>query len=129
MKTDGDMIYGLYDFIQASGGKAMIVSGGQMKTMIFGWSLGSKAFLCPVAPIFPKVSIKFTEYMEKGMVDAAIEIIHIFEDKIIGMCNILDWLALIKAMLYCAGFFPTPFVRCPGYTANNEQLKQVGETI
>ena len=127
MKTDGDMIYGLYDLAQASGEKAMVVSGGQMKTMLFGWPLGSRAYLCGIAPFMPGVSLYFTECMKKGDTAEAMRVIHAFEDPLLGMClkaNI-DWLALIKAVLYAEGFFPTPLVRCPGNSATDFQIREV----
>jgi dihydrodipicolinate synthase/N-acetylneuraminate lyase len=127
MKTDAEMMFGYYDLIKAADKKAMVVSGGQMKTMIYGWSLGSRAYLCPIAFFMPQVSLRFTDYMKKGMLDEAIRIIHTFEDRIIGMCTKIDWLALSKAILYIDGFFPTPSTRCPSYTANSSQLNEIRE--
>lgn len=125
MKNDGDMIYGQYNFIKDAGDKAMIVSGGQMKTILFGWQLGSKSYLCPVAPVFPKEALLFTEYMNKGMNDEAIHIVHQYEDPMIDICEDIDWLAMIKGMLYCAGHFPTSFLRCPALSASEEQIVKI----
>lgn len=127
MKTDAEMMFGYYDLIQAAGKKAMIVSGGQMKTMIYGWPLGSRAYLCPIAFFMPEISLRFTNCMKNGSLDEAIHIIHTFEDRIIGMCTKIDWLALSKGMLYTSGLFPTPRTRCPAYTANKAQLKEIQE--
>ena len=127
MKTDGDMLYGMYSLIQASKDRAMMVSGGQMKSMIYGWPLGSKAYLCPLAFFMPEISLLFTECMKKGDEDKAIKIIHDFEDPVIEMCSEIDWLALAKGILYVAGFFNTPKTRLPLKTADSNQLVKIKE--
>jgi dihydrodipicolinate synthase/N-acetylneuraminate lyase len=125
MKNDGDMIYGQYNLIRNAGEKAMVVSGGQMKTVLFGWQLGAKSYLCPVAPVFPKEALLFTDYMQKGMNEEAIQVIHRFEDPMIDICEDIDWLVMIKGMLYCAGHFPTPLLRRPAKSADKEQIARI----
>ena len=127
MKTDGDMMYGMYSLIQASKDRAMMVSGGQMKSMIYGWPLGAKAYLCPIAFFMPEISLLFTELMTKGDVDKAIKIIHDFEDTVIALCSEIDWLALAKGILHVAGFFNTPKTRLPLKTADRNQLVKINE--
>jgi dihydrodipicolinate synthase/N-acetylneuraminate lyase len=103
----------------------MVVSGGQMKTVLFGWQLGAKSYLCPVAPVFPKEALLFTDYMQKGMNEEAIQVIHRFEDPMIDICEDIDWLVMIKGMLYCAGHFPTPLLRRPAKSADKEQIARI----
>jgi len=124
MKTDGEMMYAYFDMIQASD-NIMIVSGGQMKTMLYGYQLGSKAYLCPVAPLFPHVANRFFSYLEKGDTFAARTVMMAFEVPILRLCKQMPWLALAKGMLHCAGHFKTSLVRLPGTSASAPQLEEI----
>jgi len=125
LKNDGEAMYMYYDYVRAAGARLQIVSGGQMKTLLLGWQLGARAYLCPITPFYPKAGLKFVDCLKKGDIQEAYGVIKRWEDPVIGLANRYDWLALIKSLLQIAGLFPSRKVRLPGHTASEEQFRDI----
>ena len=128
VKTDGEMMYQYYDMIHKAP-ELLICSGGQMKTMLLGYRMGSKAYLCPIAPFLPKVSNRFMSLLNSGDYDAAYGMVQAYETPLIQLANTVPWLALIKSVLHVRGHFKTPTVRCPGITVNENVTGEIAGVI
>ena len=122
IKHDGEMMFQYYDMIHKAP-DILICSGGQMKTMLFGYRMGSKAYLCPIAPFLPKVANRFMSLLSSGDYDGAYGMVQAYETPLMQLADTVSWLNLIKSVLHLRGHFKTPFVRCPGIFSVNEKMK------
>jgi 4-hydroxy-tetrahydrodipicolinate synthase len=125
MKNDGEAMYNYYEYLRAANSNLQVVSGGQMKTMLYGWMLGARAYLCPVTPFIPDIGIKFIECLRKNEYESAALIIEKWEDPIIGLSAKYNWLGIIKAFLRFAGHFPTGKLRLPAVELSPHALCDV----
>ena len=128
MKTDGEMMYLYYNMIHASP-NILICSGGQMKTMLYGYRMGSKAYLCPIAPFLPKVSNRFISLLSSGDYDGAYDMVQTYETPIMQLTKTVPWLSLIKYVLFLRGHFKTPIVRCPGIMVDEKMTGYIAGVI
>lgn len=125
MKNDGEAMYLYYNYVRAAGSNLQVVTGGQMKTMLYGWQLGGRAYLCPISPFYPKAGLQFIDCLKQGDYEGAQTIVKFWEDPVIGLAAKYDWFSLIKAILQAQGLFPDRKVRLPGITASDAQYKEI----
>jgi len=113
MKTDAEMMYSYFNLIHAAR-DFMVVSGGQMKTMLYGYRMGSKAYLCTIAPFIPEAANKFYSLIEQNEHDSAYAMVKKWEMPMLDLCSKFSWLSIIKAAIHIVGYFPSWTVRLPG---------------
>ena len=107
-------LYQYYDFIrETKNDDFQVLSGGQMKQFLFGYLVGSPAYLCPFAPFAPQVSLEFYEALKRNDVTVARKIIFDYEEPLLRITTPLDYPQAYKSALYLAGLYKTNLVRPP----------------
>lgn len=126
MKNDDDPFYYYYDAIQATREENFgVVSGGLMRNFMFGYPVGSTAFLCPITPFLPPVALRFYRSLVQGDVQEAWSIVHQYEDPWLEGAQKVGWLRGIKSALYLYGLFPNDRFGNPDSSGTPEQRKRV----
>ena len=75
IKNDGHPFYAYYDIIRATADENFaVVSGGQMRNFMFGYPIGSTAYLCTIAPFRPDIALEFYNALTIGHNNDAKEI-------------------------------------------------------
>lgn len=114
IKNDGHPFYDYYDMIRGTAGEEFaVISGGQMRNFLFGYPLGSPAYLCPIAPFRPDIAIEFYRHLVEGHPEAAREIVFRFEEPLIRFAGSVNWLFMMKTAIRMLGFYPTSTVAAP----------------
>ena len=122
MKNDGHPFYDYYDLIRATQEEDFaVVSGGQMRNFIFGYPLGSPAYLCTVAPYRPDIALEFHARLVAGRVDDAWEIIRRYEEPLMAAARDVNWLVLMKTAIMLLGLYPNNLPAPPTDRAVTEQ--------
>ncbi|MEE2710091.1 MAG: dihydrodipicolinate synthase family protein [Gemmatimonadota bacterium] len=113
MKNDEDQFYYYYDCIRATIDENFaVVSGGQMRNFVFGYQVGSPAYLCTVAPFRPDIALQFYKLLTEKRYDEAWQIVYRYEDPWLKQAVSLDWLSCIKAAIFLHGLFPKTYDPC-----------------
>ena len=132
-KNDEDAFYYYYDLTRATAGMNFaVVSGGQMRNMIFGYQIGSPAYLCTIAPFRPDIANEFYQLLTERRFDDAWEFVVRYEDRWLKLAIELDWLLCIKSALHLHGLYPNnlPFpIRAPLTDAQYEHVRQALEQV
>ena len=64
-------LYNYYDFIRETrGDDFQVLSAGQMKHFLFGYLIGSPAYLCPLTPFAPQVGMDFYDALQRNDIAA-----------------------------------------------------------
>lgn len=130
IKNDGDQFYVYYDLIRATAGEDFaVVSGGQMRNYMFGYPLGSPAYLCTVAPFRPDLSLHFCRILAEGRTREAWEMVFRYEEPWLGLAEQLSWLPSIKSALQVFGLYPNRRLRSPAISHTDEQFQQIRQTL
>lgn len=143
IKNDGHPFYDYYDMIRGTAGEQFaVVSGGQMRNFLFGYPLGSPAYLCGIAPFRPDLALKFYRALVESRAEAAREIVFQYEEPLLRLANTVNWLLLMKTAIRMLGFYPTHTAaaprqanskqedvdRCEAFLRNTFQVARVSET-
>lgn len=119
-------LYGYYDFLRATPrDRFAILSAGQMKHFLFGYLFGSPAYLCPLAPFAPEVSLRFYEALTRNDLDKARAVINEFEEPLLKVTIPLGYPNAYKSALHLTGHYRTNLMRPPQRGNNAAQLAQL----
>jgi dihydrodipicolinate synthase/N-acetylneuraminate lyase len=130
IKNDGDQFYVYYDLIRATAGEDFaVVSGGQMRNFMFGYPLGSPAYLCTVAPFRPDLALGFCRALEEHRTCDAWDMVFRYEEPWLKLAEQLSWLPSIKSALQVCGLYPNRRLRSPALIHTEEQFAQVRRTL
>jgi len=107
IKNDGHPFYDYYELIRGTANEDFgVISGGQMRNFMFGYPLGSAAYLCPIAPIRPRLANVFYDHLASGRTDEAWEFVFKYEDPWLKWASSQNWLASLKAAIHLQGLYP-----------------------
>lgn len=107
MKNDGDPFYDYYDLIRRTRDTGFaVVSGGQMRNFVFGFQIGSPAYLCPIAPFRPDIALHFHELLLNRSYDDAWQMVFRYEEEWMRIAVKFDWMGAIKEALRIYGLYP-----------------------
>jgi len=113
MKNDGDRFYDYYDFIRATRDQNFaVVSGGQMRNFVFGYQVGSPAYLCPIAPFRPDIALQFYHLLVERRYDEAWQMVFRYEEPFLQWAIDRNWLAVMKSAVQLQGLYPNNWP-CP----------------
>ena len=82
------------------------ICAGRMVNMVFGYLLGSRAYLCTVAPFAPKIAFDFFAKLEAGQYDEALEMVFRYEEPWMKVALEVGWLNAIKESIHQLGLYP-----------------------
>jgi dihydrodipicolinate synthase/N-acetylneuraminate lyase len=124
MKNDSDQFYAYYDYLRAANGRLTVISGGQMRNILFGYQFGSRAYLCGNAPFAPWISSAFFDHLVKGELAAAAADTLRYEAPLLDVALHIrgSWLPFIKSVLFLRGLFRTNRLRLPYPTHRPDEL-------
>lgn len=127
MKNDGDAFYDYKALIRGTVDEDFaVISGGLMQNMLYGYSLGSPAYLCPIAPFKPNIANQFYAHLVAGQWEQAQQMIHDYEEPIMEIAGQHNWLSLMKTAIMMLGLYPNNRVGNPSRTCiEGEALNQV----
>jgi len=117
-------LYRYYDFIRTTQEHDFgVLSAGQMKHFLFGYLIGSPAYLCPLAPFAPEVALRFYQSLTKGDVEAARQVVFDYEEPLLKRTGPLGYPHAYKSALYLTGHFKTNLMRPPKHTNTMEEIE------
>ena len=123
-------LYRYYDFIRATRSHGFgVLSAGQMKHFLFGYLIGSPAYLCPLAPFAPQIALRFYQSLRSGDVEAARQVIFDFEEPLLKQTIPLGYPHAYKSALYLTGHFKTNLMRPPKRTNSMEQIEPLSRFL
>ena len=126
IKNDGHPFYAYYDLIRTTTEENFaVVSGGQMRNFMFGYPLGSTAYLCTVAPFRPDIALTFYNALTTGNDADAREVVFRYEEPWLKVATGLGWLPSIKSALHIHGLYPNHRLRTPAVFHTDEQHREV----
>ena len=126
MKNDGDPFYAYYDLIRATLDQDFgVISGGLMRNFVFGYQLGSPAYLCGIAPFLPVVALKFYNLLVARQYDEAWNMVFCYEEPWMKTGAELEWLGSIKSAIYLYGLYPNNRLRSPRVSHTAEQCDKI----
>lgn len=115
-----------YDLIRATRNfEFAVISAGQMKNMIFGYQVGSLAYLCPIAPFLPAISLDFFAHLEHNRYDEAWEMVFKYEEPWLSGAVEVGWLNAIKSAIYLRGLYPNSRPCPPQLATTMAQMDKV----
>ena len=126
LKNDEDPFYYYYDLIRATRDcNFAVISGGQMRNIVYGHQLGSPAYLCPVAPFLPDNARCFFNLLVDHKYEQAWQHVYKYEEPWLQFAISTDWLLCIKSALYLYGLYPNnlPYPIRPGH--DGEDLEKI----
>ena len=126
MKNDVDKFYYYYDVIRATQDEDFgVVSGGLMRNFIFGYPVGSTAYLCGIAPFLPSIALKFYDSLVQGDLQEAWGIVHRYEDPWFKRAVEMGWLRSIKTAMHLYGLIPNDRLGSPNSLLTDEHRQLV----
>ena len=126
IKNDGHPFYAYYDIIRATNNENFaVISGGQMRNFMFGYPIGSTAYLCTIAPFRPDIALEFYSALTAGHADDAREIVFRYEEPWLKVATRLEWLPSIKSALHLHGLYPNYRLRTPAVSHTDEKHQEV----
>jgi dihydrodipicolinate synthase/N-acetylneuraminate lyase len=121
-------LYRYYDFIRTTKDDQFgVLSAGQMKHFLFGYLIGSPAYLCPLTPFAPQVGLKFYEALKTGDIPEARRLIFEYEEPLLKVTIPLGYPNTYKSALYLTGHYRTNRMRPPKKTNLLSELKPLRE--
>ncbi|MCH2131299.1 MAG: dihydrodipicolinate synthase family protein [Pirellulaceae bacterium] len=127
IKNDGDAFYDYKALIRGTNDQDFaVISGGLMQNMLYGYGLGSPAYLCPIAPFRPDLANQFFDHVVAGRLEQAQQIINKYEDPVMDIAGTANWLCLMKSAIMMLGFYDNNRVGNPSRTClEGEELERV----
>lgn len=117
-------LYRYYDFIRTTKEHGFgVLSAGQMKHFLFGYLIGSPAYLCPLAPFAPEVALRFYQSLTKGDILAARQVVFDYEEPLLKHTGPLGYPHAYKSALYLTGHFKTNLMRPPKHTNTMQEIE------
>ena len=105
------------------------VCAGQMRNMVFGYMLGSPAYLCTVAPFAPKIAFEFFGELEAGRYDDALASVFRYEEPWMKTALDVGWLHAIKEAIRLRGPYPNSNPCPPQPATTPEQGQRVAQAM
>ncbi len=99
------------------------VCAGQMRNIVFGYMLGSSAYLCPVAPFAPSIAFDFFAELEARRYDDAMQIAFRYEEPWLKAALEVGWLHAIKEAIRQRGLYPNSNP-CPPQPATTQRQSE-----
>ncbi len=113
MKNDGNSFSDYYDLIRKTRDEAFaVISGGQMRNFVFGYQIGSPAYLCTIAPFRPDIALQFYGLLVDNCIDEAWQMVYRYEEPWVEWAVEREWLSSMKSTLVLQGLYPSNR-RCP----------------
>ena len=107
MKNDGDPFYDYYDLIRSTREQGFgVISGGQMRNFVFGYQIGSPAYLCPIAPFRPDIALQFYHLLVEERYDQAWQMVFRYEEPWLKWAINHEWLSVMKSTVQLQGLYP-----------------------
>ena len=103
------------------------VCAGQMRSMVFGYMLGSPAYLCTVAPFAPGVAFDFFVELEARRYDDAMSMAFRYEDPWLKAAIEVGWIHAIKEAIRQRGLYPNGNP-CPPRQSNSAGSRRLWRT-
>jgi dihydrodipicolinate synthase/N-acetylneuraminate lyase len=123
-------LYNYYDFIRdTKDDDFAVVSAGQMKHFLFGYLIGSPAYLCALTPFAPQVGVRFYEAMKKGSIEEARQMIFDYEEPLLEVTIPLEYPQCYKSALYLRGIYKTQLVRPPKKSNTPDDLSPLRQFL
>ncbi len=123
-------LYKYHDFIRAGREDHFAVLGaGQMRHFLFGYLIGSPAYLCPLAPIAPQISHSFYTALTEGDLDEARRIMFHYEDHLLKITIPIGYPQMYKSALYLSGHYATNLMRPPRRSNGPAELAKMRECL
>ena len=117
-------LYRYYDFIRATRNDNFgVLSAGQMKHFLFGYLIGSPAYLCPLTPFAPQVGLMFYQALKAGDVPEARRIVYEYEETLLKVTIPLGYPHAYKSALYLTGRYKTNRMRPPKQTNTPAEIE------
>ena len=130
IKNDGDAFDVYYDLLRATADESFaVISGGQMRNFMFGYPLGSAAYLCTVAPFRPALALEFYGHLQADRLDDAWAMVARFEDTWLQVAVRHDWLGSIKVAMELYGLVPNARLRRPRRSLDTGAREAVRGTL
>ena len=105
------------------------VCAGQMRSMVFGYLLGSPAYLCTVAPFAPRIAFEFFVELEARQYDDAMAMACRYEDPWLKEAVEIGWIHAIKEAIRQRGLYPSGNPCPPQPAATPEQKARVAKAL
>lgn len=123
-------LYGYHALIRATRQYDFsILSAGQMKHFLFGYLIGSTAYLCPITPFAPQIGVEFYAALERNDFLRAREMTFEYEDGLLAITGPLGYPHCYKSLLYLTGIYKNNLMRPPRKSNAIEQLGPLKEFI
>ena len=107
IKNDGHPFYDYYELIRSTRDHGFgVISGGQMRNFVFGYQIGSPAYLCPIAPFRPDIALHFYGLLVEGRLDDAWEMVFRYEDPWLKWAVSQNWLVTMKSAIQLQRLYP-----------------------
>ncbi len=130
MKNDQDPFDYYYDTIRATANENFAVfSGGLFRNFIYGYQVGSPAFLCPISPFRPDIALAFYETVVQRRFDDAWQMAFRYEEPWLKAACDLGWVQSLKSAFSLYGLFPNNHMVPPQPTHTHEQRQQVQDIL
>ncbi|MCZ6680613.1 MAG: dihydrodipicolinate synthase family protein [Candidatus Poribacteria bacterium] len=130
MKNDAHPFYDYYDLIRATGDQNFgVVSGGQMRNFVFGYQIGSPAYLCPIAPFRPDIALQFYNLLVEGRIDQAWQMVFRYEEPWLKWATDHNWLAVMKSTVQLQGLYPNNLPAPPNPAPPSSLLDDVRKKL
>ena len=105
------------------------VCAGQMRNMVFGYMLGSPAYLCPIAPFAPQTAFDFFDELEAGRYDDALAMVFRWEEPWMKTALKIGWLHAIKEAIRQRGHYPNANPCPPQPATTQKQSEKVASAM
>lgn len=106
-KNDDHPFYYYYDLIRATKDTNFaVISGGSMRNFVFGYQIGSPAYLCDVVDFRPDIPLKLHALLKDHRVAEAWELVYRYEEPQYKIALSFGWDRWIHAVLEMYGLFP-----------------------
>ena len=102
-----------------------VVGAGQMKHFLFGYLIGSPAYLCPITPFAPKIGVDFFNALERGDFVTAKEMTFKYEDALLKVTGKLGYPHCYKSLIHLSGQYKTTLMRSPRTGNTPEQVAEL----
>jgi len=123
-------LYRYYDFIRATQDENFsVLSAGQMKHFLFGYLIGSPAYLCPLTPFAPQLGLEFYEALKQGDINTARRVIFDYEEPLLKVTIPLGYPQAYKSALYLTGHYKTNLIRPPKKSNSPAEIKPLREFL
>ncbi len=111
-KNDDHPFYYYYDLIRATRDEDFaVISGGQMRNFVFGYQVGSPAYLSAVVDFRPENALEFYDLLVAGRIDDAWQWVYRYEEPCFKLWMPLKSHRWIHAVMEMHGLYPN---RLPG---------------